>query len=216
MQLTESFRLRPGLRTVTDAFLRAVENHPDELALTEGGAGVALTWREYAERVAALASGPEGAGGRARRSGRAADGQPAGVQPHRFRRAVPGAIPFSIYPTSASEQIAYIAGHAEPAVYVVEPEARQRIEEAGVSGTVFYLEDDEDGRSALDQIEGYAAGPIDLHDARRADHARRPADAYLHLGDDRSAQGRRADPLGPALYDQGDLGESFRCRSAAG
>jgi long-chain acyl-CoA synthetase len=75
-----------------------------------------------------------------------------------------GAIPFSIYPTSASEQIAYIAAHAEPAVYVVDPEARQRMEEARVSGTVFYLESDQDGRSVLDQIESFAEERINLHE----------------------------------------------------
>jgi long-chain acyl-CoA synthetase len=60
MRLTDSFRMPPGLRTVTDAFLRAAENHPDELALAEAGGSIALTWREYAERVAALASGLKG------------------------------------------------------------------------------------------------------------------------------------------------------------
>ena len=163
MRVTDSFRLPPGVGTVTDAFLRAVENHPDELALTEAGGSLALTWREYAERVAALASG-------LRELGVAAGDRVALLMGNRpefnlidSAALFLGAIPFSIYPTSASEQIAYIAAHAKPAVYVVDPEARQRMEEAGVSGTIFYLEN-EDGHSALDQIEGYAEERIDLHE----------------------------------------------------
>jgi long-chain acyl-CoA synthetase len=164
MRVTDPFRLPPGVVTVTDAFLRAVENHPDELALTDAGGSLALTWREYAERVAALASG-------LKELGVAAGDRVALLMGNRpefnlidSAALFLGAIPFSIYPTSASEQIAYIAAHAKPAVYVVDPEARRRMEEAGVSGTIFYLENDEDGRSALDQIEGFAEERIDLHE----------------------------------------------------
>jgi long-chain acyl-CoA synthetase len=164
MRVTDPFRLPPGLRTVTDAFLRAVENHPDELALTDAGGRLALTWREYAERVAALASG-------LKELGVAAGDRVALLMGNRpefnlidSAALFLGAIPFSIYPTSASEQIAYIAAHAKPVVYIVDPEARQRMEEARVSGTIFYLENDQDGRSALDQIEGFAKDRIDLHE----------------------------------------------------
>ena len=101
-----------------------------------------MTWREYAERVAALASG-------LRELGVAAGDRVALLMGNRpefnlidSAALFLGAIPFSIYPTSASEQIAYIAAHAKPAVYVVDPEARQRMEEAGVSGTIFYLENE--------------------------------------------------------------------------
>jgi long-chain acyl-CoA synthetase len=75
-----------------------------------------------------------------------------------------GAIPLSIYTTSASEQIAYIAGHAEPTVFVVEAEARARMEEAGITDSVFYLENEADGPSVLDRIEGFAREPVSLHE----------------------------------------------------
>lgn len=164
MRLTDSFRMPPGLRTVTDAFLRAAENHPDELALADAGGSMALTWREYAERVAALASGLKGLGVAAGDRVALLMGNRPEFNLIDSAALFLGAIPFSIYPTSASEQIAYIAAHAEPAVYVVDPEARQRMEEARVSGTVFYLESDQDGRSVLDQIEGFAEERIDLHE----------------------------------------------------
>ena len=164
MQLTDSFRLPSGVRTVADAFLRAVENHPDELALADADGSLALTWREYAERVSALASG-------LKELGIAAGDRVALLMGNRpefnlldSAALFLGAIPFSIYPTSASEQIAYIAAHAEPAVFVVDPEARQRMEEAGVSGPIFYLESDQDGRSVLDQIEGFGQDRIDLRE----------------------------------------------------
>jgi long-chain acyl-CoA synthetase len=164
MRLTDSFRMPPGLRTVTDAFLRAAENHPDELALADAGGSMALTWREYAERVAALASGLKGLGVAAGDRVALLMGNRPEFNLIDSAALFLGAIPFSIYPTSASEQIAYIAAHAEPAVYVVDSEARQRMEEARVSGTVFYLESDQDGRSVLDQIESFAEERIDLHE----------------------------------------------------
>jgi long-chain acyl-CoA synthetase len=164
MRLTDSFRMPPGLRTVTDAFLRAAENHPDELALADAGGSMALTWREYAERVAALASGLKGLGVAAGDRVALLMGNRPEFNLIDSAALFLGAIPFSIYPTSASEQIAYIAAHAEPAVYVADPEARQRMEEARVSGTVFYLESDQDGRSVLDQIESFAEERIDLHE----------------------------------------------------
>jgi long-chain acyl-CoA synthetase len=164
MRLTDSFRMPPGLRTVTDAFLRAAENHPDELALADAGGSLALTWREYAERVAALASGLKGLGVAAGDRVALLMGNRPEFNLIDSAALFLGAIPFSIYPPSASEQIAYIAAHAEPAVYVVDPEARQRMDEARVSGTVFYLESDQDGRSVVDQIEGFAEERIDLHE----------------------------------------------------
>lgn len=163
MRVTDPFRLPAGVRTVTDAFLRTVENHPDELALTDAGGSLALTWREYAERVAALTSGLRGLGVTAGDRVALLMGNRPEFNLIDSAALFLGAIPFSIYPTSASEQIAYLAGHAEPAVYVVDPEARPRMEEARVAGPIFYLENDRDGRSALDQIEGFAAERIDLN-----------------------------------------------------
>jgi long-chain acyl-CoA synthetase len=164
MRLTDPFRLPPGIRTVTDAFLRAAENHPDEPALADAGGSLALTWREYADRVAALASGLKELGVTAGDRVALLMGNRPEFNLIDSAALFLGAIPFSIYPTSASEQIAYIAAHARPAVYVVDPEARQRMEEAGVSGTIFYLGNERDGLSALDQIEGFGAERIDLHE----------------------------------------------------
>ena len=115
MRVTDPFRLPPGVGTVTDAFLWAGENHPDELALTDAGGSLALTWREYAERVAALASG-------LKELGVAAGDRVALLMGNRpefnlidSSALFLGAIPFSIYPTSASEQIATPTRPTSPA-----------------------------------------------------------------------------------------------------
>jgi long-chain acyl-CoA synthetase len=166
--LTDSFRVHSGLRTIADAFLWAVDTHPDEVALTEAGSELALSWREYATRVAALASGLRGLG--VRPGDRVA--MLMGNRPEfnlidcaaMFLRA----IPVSIYPTSASEQIAYIAGHAQPAVFVVEAQARPRMVQAGVSRPILYVENEDHENSALGQIEGSACDPIDLRAQREA------------------------------------------------
>jgi len=162
--VTDPCRLPSGVRTVTGAFLRAVENHPDEPALADADGSLALTWREYAERVAVLASGLKALGVGAGDRVALLMGNRPEFNLLDSAALFLGAIPFSIYPTSAGEQIAYIAGHAEPAVYVVDPQARPRMEEARITGTIVYLEDDESGRSALDRIAGLAGEPADLNE----------------------------------------------------
>jgi long-subunit acyl-CoA synthetase (AMP-forming) len=161
--LADSFQVDSGLRTIADAFLWALENHPDELALTEAAGDLALSWREYGERVAALASGLSGLGvGPGDRVALLMGNRPEFNLIDAASMFL-GAIPLSIYPTSASEQIAYIAGHARPAVYVVEAEARSRIEEAGISGPILYVENDDEAHAVLSRIESAAGKPIDLH-----------------------------------------------------
>lgn len=164
MRLSESARLPTGLRTVPDAFLWAVENHPDAPALADAAGDLQLSWREYAERVALLASGLRVLGVRAGDRVALLMGNRPEFNLIDAAALFLGAIPFSIYPTSASEQIAYIAAHAEPSLYVVEADARARMREAGITDAVLYIERDEHGRSVLEQIEGNAREPIDLHE----------------------------------------------------
>ena len=165
--MTDPFRVHTGLRTVADAFLWAVENHPARLALAGSGGDLALTWSEYADRVAALASGLRGMGvGPGERVALLLGNRPEFNLIDSAAMFL-GAIPFSIYPTSAGEQIAYIAGHAKPTVLVVEAAARGRIEEAGISCPVFYVGGDDEGSSALDGIESFGAEPVDLHAQRQ-------------------------------------------------
>jgi long-subunit acyl-CoA synthetase (AMP-forming) len=162
MQVTESLQLTSDVGTVADAFLRAVDHHPDEPALADAEGSFALTWREYGARVSALASGLRTLGvGRGDRVALLMGNRPE-FNLIDSAALFLGAIPFSIYSTSASEQIAYISGHATPKVYVVEPGARERLEAAGISEPVFYLETNRSGRSALDQIEGVGSAPVDL------------------------------------------------------
>jgi len=162
MQVSESLQLTSAVQTVADAFLRAVEHHPDEPALADAEGSFALTWREYGARVSALASGLQTLGvGRGDRVALLMGNRPE-FNLIDSAALFLGAIPFSIYSTSASEQIAYISGHATPKVYVVEPGARERLEAAGISEPVFYLETNRSGRSALDQIEGVGSAPVDL------------------------------------------------------
>jgi len=164
MQLKRSARMPAGVHTAADAFLWAVDSHGGEPALADAGGGWKLSWRDYGERVARLAAGLQALG--VRRGHRVA--LLMGNRPEfnllDSAALFLGAIPFSIYPTSAAEQIAYIASHAEPTVYVVEEQARARIEEAGVADAVFYLDSDDDGGSALERIEGFAESEVDLHE----------------------------------------------------
>jgi long-chain acyl-CoA synthetase len=159
----DSFQIHSGLRTIADAFLWAVETHPDALALTDAAGDLALTWRDYARRVSALTSGLKGLGVRPGDRVALLMGNRPEFNLIDSAAMFVGAIPLSIYPTSASEQIAYIAGHARPALYVVEAEARPRMEEAGISGPIFYVDSDDEAHSVLTDIEDFGSEPIDLH-----------------------------------------------------
>jgi long-subunit acyl-CoA synthetase (AMP-forming) len=119
--------------TVCEAFQRTSARAPDQVALRTPGDGVAITWREYAERVRRIASGLD-------RLGLRRGETLAFMLTNRPEFALVdtaathlGAIPFSVYNTSSPEQLAYLFTHAENRIVVTERTFLDRIRQAGVA-----------------------------------------------------------------------------------
>ena len=126
---TKAGKRPPALDSATmcEAFQLTATLHADEVALRTLHGGVSITFAEYAERVEQLAGAFHALG--------IVPGQTVGSmltnrpEFHLLDTAVIhlGATPFSIYNTSAPEQIAYLLGDADCRVVVVESAFLERM-----------------------------------------------------------------------------------------
>jgi long-chain acyl-CoA synthetase len=109
-------------QTITSRFAATVQQYPDAVALREkdGTGWHELTWTQYAQAACRVATGL------------AALGVTRGSRVGLFMRNRPefhildmaalllGATPFSIYNSSAPDEVAYLVGHSHATVVVVE------------------------------------------------------------------------------------------------
>ena len=163
---------------MAEAFRITAEDFPDRVAVRTLDDSVSMTWGELRERVDALAGGLAALG--VERGDNVALMLSNRPEFHLADIAVMtlGATPFSIYATSAPEQIAYVVGDAEAKVAIIEeafaePFLTARKELPGLE-TVIVLEGARgDGTVAWEEIEGSnpdfdiesawkAVGPEDL------------------------------------------------------
>src|SRR3954449_4598822 len=133
--------------TMCEAFQLTLADHGDVLALRSPGGALELTWREYGERVRRTAAGLAALGVKR--------GDTVGLmltnRPEFFwfdsAAMHLGATAFSIYNTSAPEQIEYLLGDAANAVVITERAFADRILAARPSlptlEHVIVIEDDE-------------------------------------------------------------------------
>src|SRR5271170_6611550 len=120
--------------TLCGAFQATVALHPEAVALRTWDGGVEITWREYAERAARIAAGLEALG--------VTRGETVALmlrnrpEFHLCDTAALhlGATPFSIYNTSAPEQITHMFANARNRVVVCERPFVQRVR-AALAGT---------------------------------------------------------------------------------
>jgi long-chain acyl-CoA synthetase len=107
-------------RSMAEAFRITAEDFPDRVAVRTKGDEVSLTWGELRERVDALAGGLAALG--VKRGDTVALMLANRPEFHLADLAVMmlGAVPFSIYLTSAPEQIAYVVEDAGAKVAIVE------------------------------------------------------------------------------------------------
>jgi long-subunit acyl-CoA synthetase (AMP-forming) len=132
-----------GHDTVCAAFQATAAAHPDAVALRTKGGRIEITWGEYAERVRRLAAGLHRLGLRR--------GDPMALmltnrpEFHLLDAAAMhlGAVPFSIYNTSSSEQAEFLLRDSGARIGVVEPSFRDRM------STEHVIEVD-----LLDELEG--------------------------------------------------------------
>jgi long-chain acyl-CoA synthetase len=109
-----------GAATIAEAFRLTAEDHPDRIAVRTKDDEIAWTWAQLRERVDALAGGLARLG--VTRGDTVALMLTNRPEFHVADLAVMtlGATPFSIYLTSAPEQVAYVIRDAAPRVAIVE------------------------------------------------------------------------------------------------
>lgn len=117
--------------TLPQAFQATAAVKPDSVAIRTVGDEAVITWRQYADRVRKIAAGLATLG--------VAHGHTVGImlrnrpEFHLVDTAVMhlGAIPFSIYNTSAPDQIRYLFSNAENKIVFTEQEFLPAVEAAG-------------------------------------------------------------------------------------
>ena len=113
--------------TVAEAFQVTANAHPDRCALRTKGDEFSITWREYADKVRAVAAGLAGLG--LKRGATLALMLTNRPEFHWFDAAAVhlGATPFSVYNTYTAEQIQYQVDDAEVRIFVTEKAFEERV-----------------------------------------------------------------------------------------
>jgi long-chain acyl-CoA synthetase len=121
--------------TLCAAFQRTAAERPDEPALRTAGDSAAMTWREYADRVRRLAEGLSSLG--LRRGDTLALLLTNRAEFHLLDAAAIhlGAVPFSIYTTSSTEQTEFLMRDSGARIAVTEAALLGRLEEALAGGS---------------------------------------------------------------------------------
>jgi long-subunit acyl-CoA synthetase (AMP-forming) len=140
--------------TLPQAFQETAALQPDSVAIRTAGDEVVITWRQYADRVRKIASGLAALG--------VERGHTVGImlrnrpEFHLADTAVMhlGAIPFSIYNTSAPDQIRYLFTNAENKIVFTEKDFLPAVKAAGADlAHVIVVDADVDGCLTLEDLE---------------------------------------------------------------
>src|ERR1700741_1355586 len=144
--------------TLPHAFQETAALQPDAVAIRTVGDQVVITWREYANRVRKIATGLSALGvERGHTVGLMLRNRP---EFHLIDTATMhlGATPFSIYNTSAPDQIAYLFSNAENNVVFTEKDFLPAVKAAGGHlAQVIVVDADVDGCLTLAHLESLGA-----------------------------------------------------------
>ncbi|MFE3000336.1 AMP-dependent synthetase/ligase [Nocardia sp. NPDC059246] len=176
------------VHTIPQAFQETLTLRPGQVALRTVGGTQQITWREYGERVRAIAAGLAGLGvGRGDTVGIMLTNRPEFNLVDTAALHV-GATPFSIYNTSSAEQIAHLFTNAENKVVITEPAFLDVVRGAGVELEHIVL------------VEGSAAGTLTLAEVEAAPKADFDFDAAW--------QAVQPDDVATLIYTSGTTGPS--------
>jgi long-chain acyl-CoA synthetase len=158
--------------TLCEAFQRTADRYAEQVALRTPGGASEITWGGYAERVRRLAGGLAAEGiGRGDTVGLMLTNRPEALIVDSAALHL-GAIPFSIYNTSAPEQIEYLLGHAECKVLVTEAQFADRVlavrKRLPALEEVFVVDEAPQGARPLTDLEAGGEGRFDFERAWRA------------------------------------------------
>ncbi|HEU5469452.1 MAG TPA: long-chain fatty acid--CoA ligase [Actinophytocola sp.] len=155
--------------SLCEAFQARVAEMPDAVALRTPGDAVTVTWREYGERVRAIAAGLAARG--VSKGDTVALMMTNRPEFHLCDTAALhlGAAPFSVYNTSAPEQIAYLFGNAGNKVVFTEKVFLPRIAEvAGDIEHIVCVDGPAEGAISLEELEAGGDADFDFDAAWRA------------------------------------------------
>jgi long-subunit acyl-CoA synthetase (AMP-forming) len=144
--------------TLPQAFQETAALRPDAVAIRTVGDKVVITWGQYADRVRKIATGLSAFGvERGHTVGLMLRNRP---EFHLTDTAVMhlGAIPFSIYNTSAPDQIRYLFSNAENRIVFTEKDFLPALKAAGADlARVIVVDADVDGCQTLEHLESLGA-----------------------------------------------------------
>ncbi|MDH4016886.1 MAG: AMP-dependent synthetase/ligase, partial [Actinomycetota bacterium] len=153
-----------------EAFQNTAQARPDATALRTAGGSTSISWSSYQERVERIARGLAALGvSRGDTVGLMMTNRPEFSLVDTAALHL-GATPFSIYNTSAPEQIAYLFGNAENRVVVCEEQFAPRILDAwGETGLehVVCIDGDLDGTMSIEALEAGGDPGFDFEAAWR-------------------------------------------------
>lgn len=162
--MTNSITNRPA--TLCEAFQATAARRPDAVALRTLGDTVTITWRQYGDRVQAIATGLAGLGiGAGDTVALMMTNRP---EFHLCDTAVlhTGATPFSVYNTNPPELLAYQFDNADNRVVICErqflPQVLAATQQGGTVKYVVCVEGSADGVIGLDQLEASPAADFDF------------------------------------------------------
>ncbi len=165
--------MSPALNATTlcEAFQNTAQARPDATAVRTPGGGTSIDWSGYRQRVERIARGLAALGvSRGDTVGLMMTNRPEFSLVDTAALHL-GATPFSIYNTSAPEQIAYLFGNAENRVVVCEEQFVPRILEArGETGLehVVCIDGEPDGTLSIEGLEAGGDPSFDFEAAWRA------------------------------------------------
>ncbi|WP_280181957.1 AMP-dependent synthetase/ligase [Nocardia farcinica] len=155
--------------TVPEAFQETLTLRPDQVALRTVGGTTEITWREYGERVRALAAGLAALGLK--------HGDTMGImltnrpEFNLIDTAAlhVGATPFSVYNTSSAEQITHLFGNAGNKIVVTEQAFLDVIRATGVAlDHIIVVDGPATGTLTLAEVEANPLADFDFDAAWRA------------------------------------------------
>jgi long-chain acyl-CoA synthetase len=159
------------VQTLCEAFQRTAARHPDRVALRTPGGAASITWRSYASRVKALATGMAAHG--------VGHGDTVAImltnrpEMHLVDVAAMhvGATSFSIYNTLATDQIVHVLSNSGARIVVCEQQFADRLLPAAAQTqveTVVCVDGPLEGTITLEQLESAEAPTFDFDAAWRA------------------------------------------------
>lgn len=159
-------------RTLCECFQQTAHRMASEVALISAESGAHMTWAEYSDRVRSLAGGLTALG--MRRGDTLALMLTNRIEFYPCDAAAVhlGATPFSIYNTSAADQVAYLLSNADSPVVITEQQFLGRIKAALSDDPrprqIVCVDGEEEGVISLAELEQLATGDFDFEAAWRA------------------------------------------------